>query len=644
MKNRIKVYWLLLLVLLYTAGAVLSVGEAQARYVNTATWNTVVQPKETEISSDCLESVSAPKLTILLGTMPQEGCSVPFTITAGEAVSGKLNWTVDLPEYLSVQMHIGNTAISPETNVEIAAGDTITVVMTLIPAEHAYTEVREALNVSIQVTWSDTLRGTFLTQLSAVEEEEEPTEETEPSEPEETEPSEPEATEPSEPEVTEPTEPETTEPTEPEVTDPSEPDTTEPSEPEVTEPSEPEVTDPTEPIPAEETTPESEISDPSRMHSGLPVILRAPRISLVRLCVPVLPGRMPLPPSREYTILTEPPVTGPSDPVSDGTEETSPEAEPIDNPPDPTEDPAPQTEEPTNPSEPSKDTTEPSEPVEDPTDPSESAQEEPEVPSEPVEQDPPVQNPIVMEASGTVNSAAALPIQITAPEAAGPIRLGIASRTEPVAEEGEGQTVLENFPRYTRYSLDNGESYYMLYHEDMIALNPSQGEVLTVLLDLSHVNLENPRVILGAALQEGSEIATCAVTLIPESAQWAEFPDRILSVNRPLEIPISEQGQNFVLEYSLEMLTTIKSEDGKSETLTYVPVELTKDGLWAELITGETGTKLVISIGEKLPQAGTYRISFSWTHEETVCAEMQETIFINYSVYTESEQTGGAEQ
>jgi hypothetical protein len=213
-----------------------------------------------------------------------------------------------------------------------------------------------------------------------------------------------------------------------------------------------------------------------------------------------------------------------------------------------------------------------------------------------------------------------------------------------VAEEGEGQTVLENFPRYTRYSLDNGESYYMLYHDDIIALNPNQGEVLTVLLDLSHVNLENPRVILGAALQEGSEITTCAVTLIPESAQWAQFPDRILSVNQPLEIPISEQGQNFVLEYSLEMLTTIKSEDGKSETMTYIPVELTKDGLWAELITGETGTKLVISIGEKLPQAGTYRISLSWTHEETVCAEMQETIFINYSVYTESEQIGGAEQ
>ena len=208
----------------------------------------------------------------------------------------------------------------------------------------------------------------------------------------------------------------------------------------------------------------------------------------------------------------------------------------------------------------------------------------------------------------------------------------------------QGQTVLEDFPRYTRYSLDGGSSCYMLYYDDTIALNPQQGEVLTVLLDLSHTNLENSRVILGAELQEGGEVATCAVTLVSESARWAQFPNRILSVNQPLEIPISEQGTEFTLEYSLEMLTTIKSEDGRTETMVYVPVELTKDGLWAELTTGETGTKLVLSIGEKLPQAGTYRISLSWTSEESVIAQMQETIFINYLQYTESEQTGGAEQ
>ncbi len=172
-KNRIKVYWLLLLVLLYTAGTVLSVGETQARYVTTATWNTVMQHEEYSVTSDCLEAVSEPSaFTVLLGTLSEQQCEIPFTLTSTEEVSGNLTWTVNIPQYVSVNMLIDNVIITPETTVKIAAEETITVVMSLSMPETVFTEVRDALNLVVEVSWDETLHGTFLAQLPAVEEEE----------------------------------------------------------------------------------------------------------------------------------------------------------------------------------------------------------------------------------------------------------------------------------------------------------------------------------------------------------------------------------------------------------------------------------------------------------------------------------------
>ena len=238
-------YWMLLLTVLYLAGAVMSVGESQARYVNTATWYTVAEPNQNNVISDCLEPVTQPPLTVLLGQMGTEPLEVPFTLGSSADTSGVLTWQVDCPEYLNVDLQMGDQALSPGTTVSLTGEMPVTVMMRLTPTAKAL-EPRDGLHVNIQIRFGEILASTFLVELM-------PVAQPEPTEPETTEPeiTEPEATEP---EVTEPeaTEPETTEPeaTEPEATEQeaTEPETTEPetTEPETTEPeaTEPEATEP----------------------------------------------------------------------------------------------------------------------------------------------------------------------------------------------------------------------------------------------------------------------------------------------------------------------------------------------------------------------------------------------------------------
>ena len=245
-------YWLLLITVLYLAGSVMSVGESQARYVNTATWYTVAEPIRNNPTSDCLEPVTQPPITVLLGQMTQESREISFTLDSRTDTSGMLAWGVDSPDYLDVRVQIGDTSLSSGDTVSLTGETPVTVTMLLSLTEKAL-EPRDGMNVNIQVSFGETLAGTFRVELMPVDGQILAATEQETTEPEvtELEATEPEVTEPeaTEPEVTEPevTEPEVTEPevTEPEVT---EPETTEPetTEPEVTEPeaTEPEVTVP----------------------------------------------------------------------------------------------------------------------------------------------------------------------------------------------------------------------------------------------------------------------------------------------------------------------------------------------------------------------------------------------------------------
>ena len=79
-KKQKNAYWLLSITALLLAGAVMSVGESQARYVNTAAWYTVAKPVSSIVSSDCLEQVSQPPMTVLLGQMDAQPPEITFTL------------------------------------------------------------------------------------------------------------------------------------------------------------------------------------------------------------------------------------------------------------------------------------------------------------------------------------------------------------------------------------------------------------------------------------------------------------------------------------------------------------------------------------------------------------------------------------
>lgn len=294
-KKQKYAYWLLLTAALCAGTTLLAAPATQARYVNTASWYTVAEPAGDVVTSDCLEAVSRPPVTVLLGSMALEPREISFTLDSRADLSGKLNWTVDQPEYMNVSLRIGTRVLNPGDLIGLSRDIPVTVVMTLTPTELA-AQPREEMTVGISVNWRDTLAGTFQIGLEPVEGQEEPTiEETPGAEPAveepktETEPSgetevqplsqetTPDSTEPSTEPITEPTT-EPTEPTTEPTQDPSEP--TEPTE-EPTEPTEPE-TEPTEP-----TAPSAEVllEAPDTYHAQSNVPLKITPATDGRICL-----------------------------------------------------------------------------------------------------------------------------------------------------------------------------------------------------------------------------------------------------------------------------------------------------------------------------------------------------------------------
>ena len=491
-------YWLLLLTALYLAGAVLSVGESQARYVNTATWYTVAEPTQNKVTSDCLELTTQPPLTVLLGQLEAESREVSFTLGSSADTSGVLTWQVDHPEYLDVRLQLGENSLSSGATVSPTGETPAVVTMRLTPTAKAL-EPRDGMHVNIQVRFGESLAGTFQVELL-------PVAQPEPTEPKTTEP------ETTEPETTEPetTEPEITEPeaTEPEITDPeaTEPETTEP---EITEPeaTEPETTEPetTEPETTEPETTEPETTEPET---------------------------------------TEPETTEP--------ETTEPEA---------TEPPA----------------------------------------------------TITLESVQTYHPACWIPLQVLS-DGDTKVSLQLAA--------GEN---LQNFPQGTRFSLDKGISWFMLYQEGAIELDVTAATPLTVLLDLSRTALATEP---GLTITAGNGVT---VTMTAGTAPLYSINTQVLHKDTVIVVTLAELWQNCQPVCSVEVL--VVTEEGK----TYVPVELSEEGLMAEL----SGQQLQIRIGETLPPPGTYRLNLRWMDQEICVGQIQTSFFINYAA---NQNVGGAQQ
>lgn len=264
-KRKTSVYCLLLLALLLLSGAVLSVGETQARYVSTVVWNTYVEPAAEGTAQQFFTADES--LTVVLGQMDtldeknNAWYMVDFSVPGDPGTTGSLTWTQILDEGQEPDLEVGMLLDEEVLDQEypLTIGEDVPPVVTMVL--HNTVRRQEDKTVSVRVTWTripgegeaeqapQVMTAVFQVILPAEEAVEEPTEEPTVEEP---------ATEAP---TADPTEESTEDPSE----DPSEEPTEEPSqltrvapgdptEETAEEPTEEETTVPPTSDPAEETT------------------------------------------------------------------------------------------------------------------------------------------------------------------------------------------------------------------------------------------------------------------------------------------------------------------------------------------------------------------------------------------------------
>lgn len=639
---------LLLMVFVFAAICVLGTGRAQARYLNTVTWDTMVDEtlNQDQVTSDLLENVKNPEVTILLGDLIQYGTinnqgnleySVNFTLRSSVAAVGQLNWAVDQYEYVQARMFLEDTELQPGMDLEIPGNvQGITLTMVLSPTAKSMNETHQAMPVNIQVAWGNTLRGNFLTILGAQEAgnwlpllPEETGEDVEPTQ---------DPTQPSQPE-----EPDPAEPTQPENSDPAES-----AEPENTQPvdsPETEATEPSDPVPAEEALnpeqtdpealtedPQPEASDsaqqnqentqntPSLVHiSNNSQFFAVPDPEATREIIPKTyreeyqvaagEGETEEDPSAGDTgdsdVTTDAGTTGDGSNLGDGTEDSGETSE--------------ETEE--------------------------------ELPAPKVD--------IITTRSFKTDDVLLVEVQMQGWMTS--VQLGMGFRNIPEEEDGIEPIP---FPKNLRYSLDGGTTYYHLYQDALIPLSANPSSQVFVVLDWSRINLTAAEVELSAAAYQNTEmVASDRETTAPQIQYKVTASTRILDTENPLTIHIPQSWQGYTLEYEVQMLTSPLLADGSYGPAVYQPLDLgeeTEEDPEAPteesteenpgeppkktLILEQTDAGLEIQIGEALPPAGTYRIEMTWKTGDTVAEHAQVIFYINYTVNKETMMTGGAEQ
>ena len=584
-KNRIKVCWLLLLVLMYTASVLMSVGESYARYDNTVTGSVLVESRESGITSNCLVTEKDAPLTVLVGELSlYKPSTVSFWLkSSGASAVGNLAWSVSDPDhlkYLDITMKSGLDVIDPNMEIELLQDVYMDISMTLTPTEIARNTEHEMLKINVLVTWGSEMWGTFQVVLPEVKGEEEDSEDPEQIQQEE---------------------------------------------------SGENSTVPEETTAITETTSEEIIVQPAAMTTAADGDLTEPAQTTAENNTD----------NTEETETTDP---------TDNTDTTDSTTEPVTEP---------STEAATEPS--TEAATEPS--TEAATEPSTEATE----PSgEEEEEEAEEEEPIRLNTLSSFDPAEMLPVSIAVTPDVTAVRLGLLVAEDAEAEDPENPVMVwEPFPDYTKFSLNEGQSYYMMYDGYIAEFALQEETALSLLLDFSHAELaEEEKLILAMEAYAGEELLrSCQMetaadaqgsfqtmmrplaepaqtvqeaettgeeeTETEPAAQAAPRPGNILSQNNTLEFSLPMDWLDADVSYSVEILTMTESQ-----TLEYQPVTLSAQGLRARYIDYDLTHQLVLQIGEYLPQAGTYRINMKWSYEGICYAHTQTTFFINYSAKT----------
>lgn len=542
--NRIKTYWLLLLVLMYTVSLTTSVEQSYAHYDSTLAVNTVMESSDYGMTSNCLVKKGEPALTVLVGELPLlKSTTVSFWLkSCGADEVGKLAWAVANPDhmkYLQVSMHSGPLAIDPEEDIELLKDISMEFSLILKPTELASTTVHDMMKINVLVTWGDEMWGTFQVILPEVKQEE---------------------------------------------------------------PDAPETSGNVTVAENGTTTGENTQNLPSATAEGDNTVTENARTGIIQPDMP-----------QEIREALEG-VLASGDNVTDPTESTT----------------EPTTEAETQPT---------TEPTTEPT-------------TAPESEDTAGDAPVRLETLSRFDPAQKLPVKMVLTKDVTSVRLGLQ------VTEGE-ETRMEPFPDNTRFSLNQGESYYIMQDGYIAEFTVDAVDSLSLLLDFSQtdIKLDQAVVLRMEAFAQETWLQTSRVSVMPDArescmtlshpldqqteavvftagetreaaAQTQQYgwPSRTLSHNNALEFTLPMEWLDAEVEYSVDMLTMTENQ-----TLEYRPVTLSATGLHGKYMDYDLTHNLVFRVGENLPQAGTYRLNMKWSYEGICFAETQTTFFINYS-------------
>ena len=261
--------------------------------------------------------------------------------------------------------------------------------------------------------------------------------------------------------------------------------------------------------------------------------------------------------------------------------------------------------------------------------------------------------------------AEALPLKVALTKDVTKVKLGLWTEktVEETAEDGSAvqttKMVLTPFPDETQFSLNGGASYYMLTDGSIVELDLKEMTELSVLLDFSHTDLAHEEKLIlameawaGDTLLASRDVSSVAdvtdlcqmlthslVQTAEETTEPTEqtqpttaaatWESKVLNQNKYLELVLPLHWWDADLEYSVDILAMTAS--GVPE---YRPVTLSAGGLIAKRTNYGGVHNLVFQIGEKLPQAGTYRVNMTWKYKDICFAKTQKTFFIDYSALT----------
>lgn len=618
--RKMKIYWIFLLLLMYTGSLVLGVGEAQARYESTAISTTVLEAQHKGIISDCMVREGDPAVTVLLGELDKNDIiKTSFWLkSVGADAEGEISWGLapedheDYADFLKISMRAYDEFdLEPNENIQLLSDEKMELTLTIQPTSDAISIKHDRLTLNVFVTWNEEMWGTFQVILPAVEGPavEEQAEDSSDSEAENGTDTSADPDAEGELEDDASGNPEN----ESESGDSEDADLTGELEP-AEENSEEDPHEASEESVQEENSletaqinsdPESETDEDSAEEET---------------------------DSQEENLGTQE-----SDAIANG--------EMSDN----TEDP---------------DYTGTSDGME---------EDENTVLIDDTNEIVPLEDPVTDEPELQLktlpyfNPNEKLPVFFQVTDDITSVRLG----TQLTVDEEE---CFLPFPDRTRFSLDGGHSYYMMDDglavefmlEDLVAADNGSGNLqvsgeILLLMDFSYAKLRDNQpltlvleVYNGDALQDRLQIETMSkkkdcirTSILPvvetetvqENTQQEavepeqiRYDERILNRDYYMELELPVDWEDVELEYSVERLTM--NQDGDLE---YRTVTLSDETLSDTYTKDDEEHTLELKIGKKLPQAGTYRLNMNWNYKGVCFKQTQTTFFINYSGYLDKD-------